>query len=81
MEILNQEITDHSSDYQNKQKMDQQPNQSIILKISNFLDKHSLKLSSFWQSNHNCASTDDIVAFCKGCGLVLSLHDRIKLKS
>jgi hypothetical protein len=40
-----------------------------------------IDISEFWQSDHNCASPEDIFAFCKGCGLSLKTHERINLKA
>jgi hypothetical protein len=55
-------------------------NESTLAKISNFLEMKQIDISEFWQSDHNCASAEDIIAFCKGCGLSLNSHDRINLK-
>jgi len=37
-------------------------------------------IADFWKSDQNCASANDILTFCKGCGLQLSTHDLINLK-
>lgn len=50
-------------------------------KIAKFIDSRQISIFDFWQSDRNCASASDIVAFCKNCGLHLPSYDIINLKS